>query len=173
MFTTEQLPRAFFSARGRGFHASDTSSSLAAGEASVFTVYNPTAAKTAAQKLLVITGLTCSVQTEDSSVRLQRSADVANLEALANILGAGNHCANYMDGAQDSVTKLAQGLLSTYAPAVTNRFHITNLKATENDRFLELEYPLVLPPEQALVVSFHTAVTASRIDKLSVRYFRA
>lgn len=175
IFRTEDLPRSFFEARGRGFHGTFIRNP-ATGDGSNFVLYNPPAAALAAQKRLLVTKLTVAVGNEGSGVTLQHSSDTAALDALTNVLAAANHAPNLFDGVLDTVTKVAIES-HTFAPTITGSFWRTDMGTAAvggQAETLDCEYPLIIPPGVALVVLFQNAVVgADRFDKLNAAWFRA
>lgn len=176
MFNTVDLPRAFFSNRGRGYNA-HSSRNVAATETALFIFYNHRDALVAAHKLLIVTGISVSAQTEDVDVIVGRTTESAAvqdaIEALTN------------DGAsaQPVLFDTAGGLTgldlvfarSNGAPGgVTfSTFHRDHVNPDLANQALTLEYPLILPPGRGLVIDFNDGADASRQDFVNIRFFRA
>jgi hypothetical protein len=169
MFNTSDLPRNFFTARGRGFHGRFTRAN-AADEGAAFIFFNPAAALLAERQLLIITRIACSCDDQPASVSVGWSDDSA-LESITNVLSGSNHASNYLDGATDALTEVAvqeQGALSVTVDAT---FFGERLGADQPGVLLPLEYPLILPPKRALVLIYDDA-PASRSDNCNVGWFR-
>lgn len=169
MFTTEQLPRNFFTERGRGFHGW-FSRSNGSGEGAAFILYNPLAAGSALFKTLLVTKIACSCDDQPASITLGWSDDSA-LESITNVLTSGNHASSLLDGSTDSVTELAVQEQNALSVAVNANFFAERLGADQPGLTLDLEYPLILPPGRGLVAVYDDA-PATRADNCVFAWWR-
>lgn len=178
MFTTEQLPRSFFSARGRGYNA-HSSRNIAATETGFFIFYNHRSAATAARKLLLITGASFSTQQEAVDVIVGRTTESAAvqdaIEALANT-GASvqplhfDTAGGFVGDAANLVFARNNGAPVGVTFATFHRDHVNPDLANQP---ATLEFPLILPPGAGLVFDFNDAAVGTRQDFLNIRFFRA
>lgn len=170
MFTADQLARNFFIRKGRGFTAG-LARSNAANNGAAFVFYNPPAAALATFTTLLITKLDVASDDEPQGVTVQWSDDVTGLNALTGVLAADNHIPNLIDGATDPDTKVAIEEENGLTVTIDATFWRAQTGANQPGQLLNIEYPLILPPGNAIIVRFGDRPNTST-SRLNVCWFR-
>lgn len=173
LFLATDLPRNLFvDAPGARGYIAGLVRSNAANDGAAFVFYNPPAAALTSRQLLLVTKLAVATDDEPMGITVEWSNDVAALDALTGVLAATNHIPAYLDGTTDATTKVAIEEENALAVTIGATFCREQTAAAAPGLLLPIEYPVVMPPGNALIVRFNDRSNTST-SRLNVSWFRA